>query len=174
MASNQRLYTCKYLSLCVYIGNTGSLTNEILFEYCSNYGTIVGSLFNNEQFCDFRLIEFACDEQVKAFLRASEHRIDRICLEVKLYSDLFTELDLLSIDRKFFIGPIQESRDVTIIVEFYKTVDSQLQHYACKQDNEIYLLLQFCNRQYVSKILEKRTMPSIRDRHMFKIHTSDQ
>jgi RNA recognition motif-containing protein len=147
------------LSSCIYIGNTTLIDDEILFNYCSRFGTIRSILFEKEKFCDFHLIEFINYEQLQKFLNQNNHEIDGIQLDIKSYKHLLIHHDILNIDRKFFIGPILNSKDEHTIVNFYKAIDPTLQHCLSKQDNQTYLLIEFNNRQSITRIFEKQTMP---------------
>jgi hypothetical protein len=161
--------TYQNLSFCVYIGNTTSIDDKTVFNYCSRFGTILPSSFEKEKFCDFHIIEFVNNEQLERFLNINIHEIDRITLDVKLYKQILINNDILNIDRKFFIGPILNPNDENIIVQFYKTIDSTLQYCSSKQDNQIYLLVEFNNRQTITTIIEKQTIPITTEQRKFFI-----
>ncbi|CAF0815671.1 unnamed protein product [Rotaria sordida] len=168
MASNLNISSFQNLSLCIYIGNTTSLDDKTLLTYCSRFGTIVSSSFEKEKFCDFHIIEFANHEQVEKFLDENIHDVDGILLDVKLYKTIYTNNAILNIDRKFFIGPILNSNDINTIIEFYKKIDSSLRYYLSKQDKQAYLLFELNNRQSITTIFEKQTIPiTIEQRNFF-------
>jgi hypothetical protein len=171
MTSNSTESSFKNLSLCVYIGNTSSIDDQILFNYCSRFGRIISSSsFLKERFCDFHIIEFENDEQLKTFLEETIHQIDRLKLDVKLYKHILINNDILNLDRKFFIGPIINSKDINTIVEFYKILDPTLHYALTKQDKQSYLLVEFNNRQSVTTIFEKQTIPVTVEHRKFFIH----
>jgi hypothetical protein len=159
------------LSLCVYIGNTTSIDDKTLFNYCSHFGTIISSSsFTKEKFCDFHIIEFINDKQLENFLRITIHEINRIILDVKLYKHILIHNDLLNIDRKFYIGPILNSKDENMIVQFYKILDPTLKYCVSKQDKEVYLLFEFNNRQSITRIFEKQTIPITVEQRKFSVY----
>jgi len=161
----------KNLSLCVYIGNTISIDDKTLFNYCSQFGTIISSSsFKKEKFCDFHIIEFIDFEQLERFLNIQIHEINRIILDIKLYKHILTNNDILNIDRKFFIGPILDSKDENLIVKFYKTIDPTLQYCLSEQDNQIYLLFEFNNRQTIKTIFERQTIPITIEHRKFLLY----
>jgi hypothetical protein len=160
----------KNLSLCVYIGNTALLDDQTILTYCSRFGTIISSLFNKLKFSDFHIIEFANREQLESFININIHEIDRTVLDVKLYKHLLTNNDILNIDRKFFIGPILNSNDITTIAQFYKALDPALHYYLSEQNTQAYLLFECNNRQSVTRIFEKQTIPITVDHRKFFIH----
>jgi RNA recognition motif-containing protein len=158
------------LSFCIYIGNTTSIDDKTLFNYCSRFGTIRSILFEKEKFCDFHLIEFSNDEQSQRFLNQNNHEIDRILLDIKSYKHLLIHHDILNIDRKFYIGPILNSKDEHTIVQFYKAIDPTLQYCLSEQNNQVYLLIEFNNRQSVTRIFEKQTMPITNEYRKFSLY----
>jgi hypothetical protein len=157
-------------SLCVYIGNTSSIDDQLLINYCSQYGTILSCSHEKRLFCDFRIIEFSNNQQLEDFLRISTHKIGSIILDVKLYQDLLDNFQLLNIDRKLFIGPILNSNNINTIVQYYKLIDPRLQHCLSKQDKQIYILIEFSNRQYIRTIIQQQTIPTTYDNQIFTIH----
>src|SRR5689334_7868919 len=111
MTLNINQSSFKNLSLCVYIGNTSSFDDQILINYCSQFGKIVSCSIDNcsddkRSFCDFRIIEYSTKQQLNYFLNQSIHKIGSIILDVKLYENLLENFEILNIDRKLFIGPI--------------------------------------------------------------------
>ena len=70
----------------------------------------------------------------------------------------------------FYIGPIYNSNDEHTIVQFYKAIDPILQYCRSKEDNEVYLLFEFSNRQSIARIFEKRTMPITNEHRKFSLH----
>ncbi|CAF2468184.1 unnamed protein product [Rotaria sp. Silwood2] len=170
MASSLNISSFKNLSLCVYIGNTSSLDDKTLLTYCSRFGTIVSSLLEKEKFCDFHLIEYANYGQLDRFRNEKIHDIDNTLLDVKLYKTILTNNPILSIDRKFFIGPILNSNDIHTIVEFYKKIDSALHYCVSKQEKQAYLLFELNNRQSVTTIFEKQTIPITVEHRNFSIY----
>ncbi|CAF0779298.1 unnamed protein product [Rotaria sp. Silwood1] len=170
MASTLNITSFKNLSLCVYIGNTSALDDRTLLAYCSRFGTIVSSSFEKEKFCDFHIIEYAKYEQLERFLNEKIHEINTILLDVKLYKTILTNNAILNIDRKFFIGPILNSNDIHIIIEFYKKIDAALRHCLSQQDKQVYLLFELNNRQSVTTIFEKQTIPITTEHRNFSIY----
>ncbi|CAF3096562.1 unnamed protein product, partial [Rotaria sp. Silwood2] len=147
MNSNLSKSSIENISLCVYIGNTCSFDDKILINYCSQYGEIVSCSIDkcsNEKrpFCDFRIIEFSNKKELENFLKINSHQINSIKLDVKLYKNLLNNIDILNIDRKLFIGPILNSNDINIIIEFYKIIDPTLQYKISRQDKQIYILIE--------------------------------
>jgi hypothetical protein len=168
----------KNLSLCVYVGNTSSFDDQTLINYCSQYGEIVSCSIENcpnekRLFCDFRIIEFATKQQLDYFLNISIHKIGSIILDVKYYKNLLENFEILNIDRKLFIGPILtlNSNNINTIVQFYKLIDRNLQYCLSNQNNQIYILIEFSNRQYMRTIIQQNTIPKTLDNQIFNIHT---
>ncbi|CAF5057433.1 unnamed protein product [Rotaria sp. Silwood1] len=165
------------ISLCVYIGNTCSFDDDILINYCSQYGRIISCTIDkcpNEKriFCDFRIIEFSNKEELEKFLHISLHKIDLIELDIKLYKNLLDNIDILNIDRKIFIGPIFNLNDINIIIEFYKLIDQKIKSYISKQNKQIYILIDFSNREFIRTIIKQKTIPKIIDNQILNIHTA--
>jgi len=170
MTSISSLYSYKNLSFCVYIGNTILIDDETLLNYCSRFGIISYSSFEKENFCDFHIIEYSNNEQLENFLNIKIHKIDRTILDVKLYKHILIYNDVLNIDRKFFIGPLLNFNDENLIVEFYKTIEPSLQYDLTKQNNQLYLLFQFNNRQTITTIFEKQTIPIINEHRKLSLY----
>ncbi|CAF3933479.1 unnamed protein product [Adineta steineri] len=171
MASNPNTALYQNLSLCVYIGNTTTIENDTLFDYCSQFGTVVTHSFNKEKFCDFHIIEFADLKSLESFLKTNDHKINAIKLDIKFYKNILTNNDALNIERKFFVGPILHKNDITQIMLFYKKQDSTVYYQLSKQNEQEYLLLQFANRQTVSMILEQQKIPILNEHrkcHIYK------
>ena len=156
MASTSTASFYTNLSLCVYIGNTITLDDDALLNYCSRFGTILPSSFEKDKFCDFHIIEFSNSEHLKNFLNTPIHKINKTILDVKLYKHILINNDILNIDRKFFIGPVFNKNDINIIVQFYKIIDPLLYYYLSEQDKQVYLLFEFSNRQSVTTILKNK------------------
>jgi len=164
------------ISLCVYIGNTSSFDDQILINYCSQFGQIISCSIDNcpddkRLFCDFRIIEFATKQQLEYFLHRSIHKIGSIILDIKLYKNILDNSEILNIDRKIFIGPILNSNNINTIVQFYKLIDPNLQYYLSLQYNQRYILIEFSSRQYVRTIIQQKTIPKTIDNQIFTIHT---
>jgi len=160
------------ISLCVYIGNTSSFDDQILINYCSQFGQIVSCSIDNcpdnkRLFCDFRIIEFRTKQQLEYFLHRSIHKIGSIILDIKLYKNILDNSEILNIDRKLFIGPILNSNNINTIVQFYKLIDPNLQYCLSLQ----YILIEFSSRQYVRTIIQQKTIPKTIDNQIFTIHT---
>lgn len=169
MASNLSIASYKNLSLCAYVGNITSINENILFNYCSRFGTVVTSSFQNIKFCDFGIIEFAKHEQLERFLNKNGHEIDSIKLDVKLYKNILMNNVALKSDRKFFIGPILSALDIHKIEQFYKKIDPSLHYCIFKQDNQTYLLFEFSDQQTVTIIFKNQTIPTNEHRE-FRIY----
>jgi hypothetical protein len=164
-------------SLCVYIGNTSSFDDQSLINYCSKYGTILSCSIGNcprekRSFCDFRIIEFANKQQLEYFLSISTHEIGSIRFDVKLYENLLDNSQLLNIDRKLFIGPILNPNEINPLVQFYKIIDPTLQYCLSRQDKQIYILMEFNNRQYIRTIIQQKTIPKTIDNQIYNIHAA--
>jgi len=163
------------VSLCVYIGNTASIDDQILINYCSQFGKIVSCTILNcpdekRSFCDFRIIEFATKQQLNYFLDRSLHKLGSIILDVKLYENLLNNFEILNIDRKLFIGPILNPNHMNIIVQFYKLIDPNLNFCLSRQTNQAYILIECSNRQYIRTIIQQQTIPQTFDNQIFTIH----
>jgi len=176
MTSHINQSSFKNLSLCVYIGNTASFDDQTLTNYCSQFGQILSCSIDNcpdekRLFCDFRIIEFATKQQLDYFLSTSIHKIGSVILDIKLYQNLLNHFQILNIDRKLFIGPILNSNNINIIVQFYKLIDPNLQYCLSQQDNQIYILIEFSNRQYIRTIIQQKTIPKTIDNQILTIHT---
>ena len=158
---NSNLFSYQNLSFCIYIGNTSSINEENLFNYCLQFGIIrTPSSFSREKFCDFHLIEFSNAEQTQRFLSQNNHQINRIRLDVRSYKYILNHQDVLNIDRKFYIGPIHRAKDEHSIVQFYRTIDPTLQYSSLRQDQQVYLLFELNNRQLVTMIFERQRVPN--------------
>ena len=159
------LFSYQNLSFCIYIGNTSSIDEETLCNYCSRFGTIrTLPSFVNEKFCDFHIIEFATGEQTQRFLNLPNHQINRKQLEVRSYKHILAYPDTLNIDQKFYIGPIHRSRDENSIVQYYKNIDPILQYCSFKQNEQVYLLFELSNRHLVATIFERQRKPLLHER----------
>lgn len=170
MTSYSPTFSYNNLSLCVYIGNTTAIDDSTLLNYCSHFGAINFSSLKQEKFCDFHLIEFLNVEQLNKFLKIKIHEINRIKLDIKSYTNALTSNDILNIDRKFYLGPILNSKDENIIIQFYKTIDPTLEYYLSKQNDQKYILFEFNNRQTITRIFEKQTIPIVNDNKKISLY----
>lgn len=164
------IFSFKNLDRCIYIGNTTSVDAIVLLNYCARFGAIASSLSIKDRFQDFNIIEYVTTEQFERFINYHQHQINNIQLDVRLYKNILLNNENLHIDRKFFIGPILNSRDEKVIVQFYKSIDSNVQYYLAKEERDNYLLLEFNNRQTITRIFEKQSKPqSPNDNHVYSI-----
>ncbi|UJR13490.1 hypothetical protein I4U23_000504 [Adineta vaga] len=162
-------------SLCIYIGNTSSIDDQVLLNYCSKFGTILSCSIaecpdDKRLFCDFRIIEFSNQQHFEQFLNFPQHGIDSIKLDIISYENLLNNFDLLNLDRKLFVGPIINQNDIKTIVQFYKIIDSLLHHCLSRQQNQVYILIEFSSRQYIRTIIQQQTIPKTIDNQIFTIH----
>lgn len=158
---NSNLFSYQNLSFCIYIGNTSSINDETLVNYCLQFGTIrTPSLLSRENFCDFHIIEFSNADQTQRFLNQTNHQINRIRLDVRSYKYILSHYDVLNIDRKFYIGPIHRAKDQHSIVQFYRSIDPTLHYLSLKQDEQVYVLFELNNRQLVTMIFERQRIPN--------------
>lgn len=164
------IFSFQNLTQCIYIGNTTSIDETVLLNYCAQFGAIASSLFIKDKFLDFNIIEYKTTEQFERFINCHHHRINDVQLDVRLYKQLLTNNETLHIDRKFFLGPILNSKDEKAVIQFYKEIDSTMQYYALKQEQIHYLLLEFNNRQTITRIFDKESKPqSPNDYHVYSI-----
>ena len=170
MALNTTRVSCGNMALHVYIGNTSSLDDQLVFDYCSRFGSLVPQSCVKEKFCDFHTVEFSDRQQLDHFLQVPRHEINRIPVDVKLYKHLLNAGDIFSVDRKLFVGPIVEPTDVLTIVQFYQMMDSQLHYGLSKHGEQTYLLIEFTSRRFITAIFEKQAIPGTPDQRTFTIH----
>ena len=162
-------------SLCVYVGNTSAVDDQALLNYCAQFNSNVPCLLDEPSegkwlFCDFRIMEFATEEQLRTFLDVPAHKINGITLDVRFYPSMFDKAEMLNTDRKLFIGPLVNSTDINAIVQFYKFIDPRLEYAVSRKNQQTYVLMEFSNRQYARTILEQRTIPKTVEDQVFNIH----
>lgn len=163
------------LSLCVYIGNISSIDEQTLINYCAKFGTILSCSIANcpdeqRSFCDFRFVEFTSKDEFDAFLNFPQHGIDSIKLDVKTYENLLKNFELLNSNRKLFVGPIVNQKDIKTVTQFYKIIDPSLCHCLSRQTDQVYILIEFSTPQYLRTIIQQQTIPKTIDNQIFTIH----
>ena len=157
-------------SLCVYIGNISSISDQNLISYVSKYGQILSYLNEKRAFCDFRIIEFSTEQELDSFLQLSNHQIDSLTLDIRLYKDLLTNFDLLNLNRRCFLGPIINPHNINTIIQFYKLIDPNLNYFLTQQNQLTYLLIEFFKPQYIQTIIQQNTLPKTLDNQIYTIH----
>ncbi|CAF4263258.1 unnamed protein product [Rotaria socialis] len=107
MSNNNRKH--KSESTSVYLGNTRTLSNEYINEYCSKFGLILDCsrrLLAPEQasLVDFTFVRFLNAQSTLKFLSTSSHTLNNgINLDVRPFDDILHTAVPLHVDRKICI-----------------------------------------------------------------------
>lgn len=175
MASHPNGTNSRISSWCVYIGNTSSIDELCLVQYCSKFGTVVSCSLEScppekRPFCDFRIVRFATEEQLQNFLHHPHHQIESLVLDVKCYRTLLDNCDMLNVERKLFVGPISNPSNINTIVQFYKLIDGALQYRHAQYEGQLQILIDFSNRQFIRTVIQQQTIPSMIDNEVLSIY----
>lgn len=93
----------------VYLGNTRTISNECLTEYCSKFGLVLDckrclSSSDQTHLIDFTFVRFLNSQSASKFLSTSTHMLNNgITLDVRSYDDILHTAVPLHVDRKICI-----------------------------------------------------------------------
>ncbi|CAF4194781.1 unnamed protein product [Rotaria sp. Silwood2] len=148
-------------STTVYLGNTRTVSNEYLFEYCSKFGLVLDCsrrLLFPEQvpLVDFTFVRFLNAQSSLKFLSTSSHILNNgIHLEVRPFSDILHTAVLLHVDRKIFIKNFPSHISLSDIKKYLRTFGTIKQANSEINDNEEkYIYIEFESAATRNKLLK--------------------
>lgn len=124
-------------STTVYIGNTRTISNECLHEYCSKFGLVIDCsrrLLSSEQefLVDFTFVRFLNIQSSTKFLSTPTHIFNNgINLDVRPFSDILHTAVPLHVDRKICIKNLPNHVSVNDVKKYLctfgtiKTINSE-------------------------------------------------
>jgi hypothetical protein len=114
-------------STTVYLGNTRTISNEYLLEYCSKFGLVIDCsrrLLTSEQIhlVDFTFVRFLNSQSSLKFLSTSSHILNNgISLDVRPFNEILHSAVPLNIDRKILIQNLPNNISLNDIKKYLRT-----------------------------------------------------
>jgi hypothetical protein len=113
-------------STTVYLGNTRTITNEYLHEYCSKYGLVLDCsrrLKSPEQISlvDFTFVRFLNSQTLSKFLSTTSHILNNgINLDVRPFNEILHTAVPLHVDRKICIENLPGNISINDIKKYLR------------------------------------------------------
>jgi hypothetical protein len=113
-------------STTVYLGNTRTLSNEYLHEYCSKYGLVLDCsrrLKSSEQsyLVDFTFVRFLNSQSLSKFLSTSSHIVNNgINLDVRPFNEILHTAVPLYVDRKICLPNLPSNISLNDIKKYLR------------------------------------------------------
>ncbi|CAF0867853.1 unnamed protein product [Rotaria sordida] len=135
-------------STTVYLGNTRTISNEYLLEYCSKFGLVLDCsrrLLSSEQtpLVDFTFVRFLNAQSSLKFLSTSPHILNNgISLDVRSFNDILHTAVPLYVDRKICIKNLSSNISLNDIKKYLRTfgtikqANSEINH---NEEKNIYI-----------------------------------
>ena len=117
----------KLESTTVYLGNTRTISNEYILEYCSKFGLVLDCsrrLLSSEQIhlVDFTFVRFLNAQSLSKFLSISSHTLNNgIVLDVRPFNEILYPTVPLHVDRKICINNISSHISLNDIRKYLRT-----------------------------------------------------
>ncbi|CAF3449121.1 unnamed protein product [Rotaria sp. Silwood1] len=148
-------------STTVYLGNTRTIPNEYLSEYCSKFGLVLDCsrrLLSSEQasLVDFTFVRFLNIQSSLKFLSTSPHILNNgISLDVRSFSDILHTAVPLYVDRKICIKNLPSHISLNDIKKYLRTFGTIKQVISEINDNqEKYIYIEFESAATRNKLLK--------------------
>jgi len=129
-------------STTVYLGNTRTISNEYLHEYCSKFGLILDCsrrLLSSEQnhLVDFTFVRFLNKQSLLKFLSTSSHILNNgIILDVRPFNEILHPAVPLNVDRKICIQNLSSNISLNDIKKYLRSFGTIKQTTSEINDNE--------------------------------------
>ncbi|CAF1330733.1 unnamed protein product [Adineta steineri] len=134
----------------MYIGNTRTISNECLVEYCSKFGLILDCsrrLLSSEQtyLVDFTFVRFLNVQSALKFLSTSNHTLNNgITLDVRPFNEILHTAVPLYVDRKICIENLPGHISLNDIKKYLRTFGTIKQATSETNDDEQkYIYIEF-------------------------------
>ncbi len=114
-------------STTVYLGNTHTIPNEYLHEYCSKFGLVLDCsrrLKSSEQvhLVDFTFVRFFNSQTLAKFLSTASHSLNNgILLDVRPFNEILHPAVPLYVDRKICIQHLPSHISLNDIKKYLRT-----------------------------------------------------
>jgi hypothetical protein len=148
-------------STTVYLGNTRTITNEYLLEYCSKFGLVLDCsrrLLSSEQIhlVDFTFVRFLNVQSSLKFLCTSSHILNNgIILDVRPFNEILHPAVPLYVDRKICIENLPSNISLNDIKKYLRTFGTIKQANSEINNNEQrYIYIEFESAATRNKLLK--------------------
>lgn len=145
----------------VYLGNTRTIKNECLLEYCSKFGLVLDysrRLLSPEQnhLVDFTFVRFLNVQSSSKFLSTSSHILNNdINLDVRPFNDILHSAVPLHVDRKICIQNLPSNISLNDIRKYLRTFGTIKQANSETNENEQrYIYIEFESAAIRNKLLK--------------------
>lgn len=153
--------TKKSESTTIYLGNTRTVSNDYLQEYCSKFGLILDCsrrLKSPDQtdLVDFTFVRFFNEKSSAQFLSISSHTLNNgIILDVRSFDDILHTAVPLHVDRKICIRNVPSDVSTSELKKYLRTFGS-LKHVSVemKDDEERNVVIEFDSSATRNKLLK--------------------
>jgi hypothetical protein len=129
-------------STTVYLGNTRTISNESILEYCSKYGLVFDcsrrlSSSQQNHLVDFTFVRFLNAQSSSKFLSMSSHTLNNgISLDVRPFNEIIHLAVPLYVDRKICINNVPSNISLSDIRKYLRTFGTIKQANLEINDNE--------------------------------------
>jgi len=148
-------------STTVYLGNTRTISNEYLLEYCSKFGLVIDCsrrLLSSEQIhlVDFTFVRFLNAQSSSKFLSTSSHILNNgIILDVRPFNEILHRAVPLYVDRKICIENLPSNISLNDIKKYLRTFGTIKQANSEIDNNEQrYIYIEFESAATRNKLLK--------------------
>jgi len=148
-------------STTVYLGNTRTITNEYLLEYCSKFGLVLDCsrrLLSSQQIhlVDFTFVRFLNVQSSSKFLSTSSHILNNgIILDVRPFNEILHPAVPLYVDRKICIENLPSNISLNDIKKYLRTFGTIKQANSEIDNNEQrYIYIEFESAATRNKLLK--------------------
>ena len=161
-------------STTVYVGNTRTIANEDLYNYCSKFGLVLDfsrRLVSPEQshLVDFTFVRFATRQSASKFLSIPSHTLKNdIALDIRPFSEVLHQAVPLQVDRKICIRNVSGDISVSDLRKYLRTFGSIKQATSeIGQDEQRYVYVEFESAASRNKLLRgKVAVHRVRDERL--------
>jgi hypothetical protein len=126
----------------IYLGNTRTVSNDYLFNYCSKFGFVLDCsrrLISSDQLylVDFTFVRFLTIESARTFLSIDIHTLDNgITLDVRPFHEIVHTAVPLHVDRKICIRHVPSHVSLNDLRKYLRTFGSIKQANSDIDENE--------------------------------------
>lgn len=116
-----------FQSTTIYLGNTRTVSNDSLLEYCSKFGLILDcsrrlKTADQIDLVDFTFLRFLNAQSVTKFLSISSHTLNNgIILDVRPFDDILHTAVPLHVDRKILIRNLSNEISLSEVKKYLRT-----------------------------------------------------
>lgn len=152
-------------STTIYVGNTRTISNEDLYNYCSQFGLVLDCsrrLLSPEQsyLVDFTFVRFSTEKSASKFLSITSHTLKNdINLDVRPFAEILHLAVPLQVDRKICITHVPGDISIGDLRKYLRTFGSLKQATSdIDEDQQRYIYVEFDSAASRNKLLKGKVV----------------